>query len=419
MKYTKKTLKNGLRILTIPVKGNPTVTVMAFVEAGSNYETPRLNGISHFLEHMFFKGTEKRETKQISEELDGVGAVSNAFTGDEYTAYWAKAHHKHLPKLIDVISDMYLNATLPKDELEKERGVIIEEINMYEDLPQRKVWDVLQEVMYGDQPAGRSIIGPKENIRNFKRSDFVNYRKKHYVAEKTIIVVAGKVNEKDVQKEIAQAFKTIPSAKRVESKKVKDSQKEPQVKVQKKKTDQTHFILGFRGLPAKHKQQATAEVLSAILGKGMSSRLFKKMRDELGLCYYVRAGHDSATDHGLFGISAGVANSRFDEALGAITELLKEIKEEKVSTKELKKAQEYLLGSTALSLESSDAWAQFYVFQEVLAKEIKTLPDLTKEIKQVTAEDVQALAQELFVSNNANLAVVGNVTATTKHLNRL
>lgn len=411
MQYTKKTLKNGMRIITVPVKGNPTVTVMAFVEAGSNYETQKLNGISHFLEHMFFKGTEKRETKQISEELDGVGAVSNAFTGDEYTAYWAKAHHKHLPKLLDVISDMYLNATLPKEELEKERGVIIEEINMYEDLPQRKVWDVLQELMYEGQPAGRSIIGPKENIRNFKRSDFVNYRKKHYVADKTIVVVAGKVNEKEVQKEVAKAFKTIPVAERVESKKVEDVQKGPQVKVYKKKTDQTHFLLGFRGLQADSKKQATAEVLSAVLGKGMSSRLFKKMRDELGICYYVRADHDPSTDHGVFLVSAGVANDRFDEAVVAITELLKEIKEEKISDKELKKAKEYLLGSTALSLESSDAWAQFYVFQEVLTGKMKTLPETSKEIRTVTAEDVQKLAQELFVSEGANLAVVGNVKA--------
>jgi len=419
MQYTKKTLKNGLRIITVPVKGNPTVTVMTFIETGSNYETQKLNGISHFLEHMFFKGTENRTLHEITEELDGVGAVSNAFTGDEYTAYWAKAHHKHRTKLIDVISDMYLNATLPKEEIEKERGVIIEEINMYEDLPQRKVWEVLQEVMYGDQPAGRPIIGPKENIRNFKRSDFANYRKKHYVAGNTTVVVSGKINEKEVQKEIEEAFKDILAGKKTKSQKVKDSQKEPQVRVSKKKTDQTHFVLGFRGLPADSKKQATAEVLSAVLGKGMSSRLFKKMRDELGVCYYVRAGHDSGTDHGAFAVSAGVANSRFDEAISTIIDLLKEIKDEKVSGKELKKAKEYLLGSTALSLESSDAWAQFYIFQEALSGKIQTLPEISKEIKAVTAEDVQKLAQEFFVSEKSNLAVVGNVKATTKHLKRL
>jgi len=224
MQYTKKTLKNGMRIITVPVKGNPTVTVMSFVETGSNYETAKLNGLSHFLEHMFFKGTEKRTCHQISEEFDGIGAINNAFTGDEYTAYWAKAHYKHLPKLIDLISDMYLNATLPKEEIEKERGVIIEEINMYEDLPQRRVYDVLLDLMYKNQPAGRSVLGSKENIRRFKRADFLNYRNKHYVAEKTTIIVAGKIDEQKVQKEIAKAFRKIPTKKSFSKQKTRDIQ---------------------------------------------------------------------------------------------------------------------------------------------------------------------------------------------------
>jgi len=420
MNFTKKTLKNGLRIITVPVKGNSTVTVMAFVETGSNYETKKINGLSHFLEHMFFKGTETRTSHEVSEELDGVGAVNNAFTGDEYTAYWAKAHSKHLPKILDVISDMYLNSTFPREELEKERGVIIEEINMYEDLPQRKVWDVLQEAMYGDgQPAGRTIIGPKENIKKFKRSDFVNYRKSHYVAGKTIVVVAGKINEKEVQKEVAKAFKNIATSKGGTKQKVKEIQSKPIAKVFKKKTDQTHFVLGFRGYDAKDERQAAVEVLAAVLGKGMSSRLFRKMREELGICYYVRASHDSATDHGLFSVSAGVANNRFDEAIKAIIGLLKEAKEDLVSEKELKKAKEYLLGSTALSLEASDAWAQFYAFQEVLAGKMKTLPEITKEIKEVTADDIQKIAIDLFVPEKANLAVVGNVKVQTKYLYNL
>ncbi len=414
MNYTKKTLKNGLRIITVPVKGNPTVSVMAFVETGSNYETEKQNGLSHFLEHMFFKGTENRTLHDITEELDGVGAVSNAFTGDEYTAYWAKAHYKHRTKLIDVISDMYLNSTFPKEEIEKERGVIIEEINMYEDLPQRKVWEVLEEVMYEGQPASRPIIGPKENIKSFLRKDFVNYRKKHYVAEKTLIVVAGKIDEKEVQKEIEKAFKDIANTKGGTKQKTKDIQSAPCMKIVPKKTDQTHFVLGFRGFDAKSKKSAALEVLSAILGKGMSSRLFKKMRDELGICYYVKAGHGASTDHGAFTVSAGVANNRFEEALETIIGLLRDIKNEKVSIKELNKAKEYLLGSTALSLESSDAWAQFYVFQEVLEGKIQTLPDISKEIRKVTADEVMAVAQELFVSKGINLAVVGNIKKNKK-----
>lgn len=412
MNYTKKTLKNGLRIITVPVKGNPTVTVMTFVETGSNAETKKQNGISHFLEHMFFKGTTNRTLHDITEELDGVGAISNAFTGDEYTAYWAKAHHKHFPKLLDVISDMYLNATLPKEEIEKERGVITEEINMYEDLPQRKVWDVLQSLMYGDQPAGRSIIGPKENIASFSRATFANYRKKHYVAEKTIVVVAGKINEKEVQQEIQKAFTHISTQKAPKKNAVTEKQKGVQQKIHKKKTDQTHFMLGFRAYPADSKKQAATNVLAAILGKGMSSRLFKKMRDELGICYYVGADNDPSSDHGIFLVRAGVGNDRFEEAIAGVVGILKEIKNERVTDKELKKAKEYLLGSTAMSLESSDAWGQFYVFQEALTGKMKTLPDIAKEIKAVTVDDVQKIAQDLFVPEKANLAVVGNVKQT-------
>tara|TARA_B100001741_G_C16515640_1_gene582081 strand:- start:194 stop:1462 length:1269 start_codon:yes stop_codon:yes gene_type:complete len=414
MQYTKKTLKNGLRIITVPVKGNPTVSVMAFVETGSNYETEKTNGLSHFLEHMFFKGTETRTLHDISESFDGIGAVNNAFTSEECTAYWAKAHYKHRNKLIESIADMYLNSTFPKEEIEKERGVIIEEINMYEDLPQRKVYDVLQHVMYGEQPAGRPIIGPKTNIKNFSRKDFLSYRKKHYVAEKTIIVVAGKIDEKEVQKEVTQAFKDIPTHKGGTKKHIQEKQTTPAVEIHKKKTDQTHFVLGFRAPDAKSKKGAATEMLSAILGKGMSSRLFKKMRDELGICYYVRAGFDASTDHGVFMISAGVNNARFEEALTAIAGLITEIKEEKVTEKELTKAKEYLLGSTALSLESSDAWAQFYAFQEILEGKIKTLPDIIKEIKKVTADDIQKMAKEIFTPENTNLAVVGNVTKTKK-----
>ena len=412
MQYTKKTLPNGLRIITVPVKGNPTVTVMAFVETGSNYEPKNLNGISHFLEHMFFKGTKNRTLHDITEELDGVGAVSNAFTGDEYTAYYAKAHHKHLPKLLDVVSDIYQNSTLPEAEIEKERGVVVEEINMYEDLPQRKVWEVLGEVMYDGQSAGYSILGPKENIKRFKRSDFVNYHKKHYVAEKTIVVVAGKIDEKEVQKEVKRAFKNIPRGKGGSRQKTKDVQKGIAVKIHPKKTDQVHFVLGFRGYAAPSPKNPKTEVLSAILGQGMSSRLFKKMRDELGICYYVRAGHSAATDHGVFAISAGVAGSRFEEAIRTILEILSRIKEEKISPKELKKAKEYLLGSAALSLESSDSWAQFYAFQEVLEKKMNTFSDLSKKIKAVTAEEVADIARELFVPAKLNLAVIGNVKKT-------
>lgn len=410
MQYTKKTLKNGLRIITVPVKGNQTATVVAYAEVGSNYETQKTNGISHFLEHMLFKGTENRTLHEITEELDGIGAINNAFTGDEYTGYWAKAHHKHLDKLIDVISDVYINSTIPKEEIEKERGVIIEEINMYEDLPRRRVQEHLEELMYKGQPAGRSIAGPKNNIRAFKRNDFLNHKKKHYTTGNTIVVVAGKIDEKKVQKLVTEKFKKLPKGKQIRKVKIVDRQKEPLVKIAKKDTDQTHFVIGFRGYSAKDKKSIATELLSVILGKGMSSRLFKKMRDELGICYYVSADNDASTGHGSFRISAGVSAKRFEEAVSTIIDILKDIKEKKVSEKELKKAKEYLIGSLALSVESSDSWAQFYASQEIIEGRMKDFKEISKEIRSVTADDVQKVAKDIFVKDKANLAAIGRVS---------
>src|SRR5574343_287559 len=207
MKFTKTILKNGLKVITVPMKDNPTLTVLVMVEAGSKYETKEINGLSHFLEHMCFKGTIKRpKAIDISRELDAIGSQYNAFTAQEYTGYYAKSDAKHFKKIFDVVSDIYLNSTFPEGEMEKEKGVIIEEINMYEDLPPRHVQDMMMELLYGDQPAGWNIAGEKKNIINMKRDDFVKYHKEHYVPSATTIVVAGKITEKQVSTEVHKIF---------------------------------------------------------------------------------------------------------------------------------------------------------------------------------------------------------------------
>ncbi|MFA6797568.1 MAG: pitrilysin family protein, partial [Candidatus Paceibacterota bacterium] len=247
MKYTKKVLKNGLRIITIPMKDNPTATVLVLVEAGSKYEKKENNGISHFLEHMCFKGTTNRPTSMdISKELDGIGSHYNAFTSQEHTGYYAKADYKNIDKILDVVSDMYLNPVFPEQEIEKEKGVIIEEINMYLDLPKAVVQDEFFKLLYGDQPAGWNIAGPKENVKNMKRSDFIDYRSKHYVASSTTVVVAGKIKEADVFKKVTKLFKNIGKWKKEGKEKVIESQKAPQATVYYKDTDQTHLIIGTR-----------------------------------------------------------------------------------------------------------------------------------------------------------------------------
>jgi predicted Zn-dependent peptidase len=408
MKFYKKVLKNGLRVVTIPMKDNPTATVLVLVEAGSKYETKKVNGISHFLEHMCFKGTTKRpKAIDISKELDNLGSQYNAFTAQEYTGYYAKADAKHFSKIFDVVSDIYLNSTFPETEMEKEKGVIIEEINMYEDLPNRHVQDLMMELLYGDQPAGWNIAGEKKNILKMKRDDFVTYKKAHYLPEATVLVVAGSVTEKQVMKEVNKIFGKVSRGKKAGKLKVKEAQARPEALVKFKETDQTHFVLGVRSFGLFSKKNAILSVLGCVLGGGMSSRLFQKLREEMGVGYYVRAYNDAYTDHGFFQVSAGVDNKRIEEVIRAVLSECGKLKKEKVSEEELNKVKEYLIGNMKLSLESSDDIANFYGGQELLKRELKNAEEKAKEIRKVTANQIQALANEIFKNNKLNLALIG------------
>jgi predicted Zn-dependent peptidase len=415
MNFKKTTLKNGLRIIIVPAKSNPAVTVLVMVETGSNYETKEQNGLSHFLEHMCFKGTTKRpKSIDISRELDALGAQSNAFTSNEFTGYYAKGEKNHVSKLIDVVSDMYLNPTLPAVELEKERGVIIQEISMYEDLPQRRVQEFFAELLYGDTPAGRSIAGPVANIKKFQRKDFVDYRTKHYVAEKTIVIVAGDIAEKKVIQQITSAFKNISTAKKLLPPPVKEKQTTPAILVHKKKTDQTHIVLGVRAFDVFDKRMSALQVLAGVLSGGMSGRLFQKLREEMGACYYARANAEISNDHGSFIISTGVEEKRVEEVIKVLLEECKRLCNELVSKEELQKTKDYMSGHLYLGLETSDALAEFYVVQEALKGEMKTPAQAEKEIRAVTAKDVQNVARDIFKNKNLNLAIVGNIADSKK-----
>ena len=420
MKFTKKVLKNGLRVITIPMKDNPTATVLVLVEAGSKYEEKRVNGISHFLEHMCFKGTIKRpKAIDISKELDALGSQYNAFTAQEYTGYYAKSDARHFRKIFDVVSDIYLNSTFPETEMEKEKGVIIEEINMYEDMPPRHVQDLMMELLYGDQPAGWNIAGSKENILKMKREDFITYRKNHYLPEATVLVVAGAITEGEVLKEVNKIFGGVSSGKKASKLKVKETQTKPEALISFKKTDQTHFVLGMRTYDLFNKKDAALSVLGGVLGGGMSSRLFQKLREEMGVGYYVRAYNDVFTDHGFLQISAGVDNKRIEEVITAVLEECKKLKDEKVSTEELEKVKESLIGNMKLSLESSDDIANFYGGQELLKRELKNAEEKAKEVRKVTAEEIQALARDIFKDKKLNLALIGPFKEKNKFLKLL
>ncbi len=415
MRFKKKIFSNGMRLIMVPMPHSLTTTVLVLTETGSKYETKNINGVSHFLEHLCFKGTEKRASaKAVSQELDGLGASYNAFTGHEYTGYYAKAEARHFKNVLDVLSDIYLNATLPAEEIEKERGVIVGEIQMYEDNPQRDIWDLFTELLYGDQPAGWPIAGTREIIKRVSREEIVEYRRAHYVASSTIVVVAGKYDEAEVVRQTEAMFKHIARRSKTSKKKTEDSQRKPAVLIKHKKTSQTHIIFGFRGYGVTHKDITAAQVLAAVLGGGMSSRLFHRIRDELGAGYYVGAEHEPLTDHGLFSIFTGVHNARVAEILDAIADEVLRIMKYEVGDAELKKVKNYLVGNLFSGLETSNAQAQFYGMDEVLKKRPKTPQEYADEIRSVSKQDILRVARDLFKKKNLNIALVGPFKASDK-----
>ncbi len=408
MKFTKTTLANGLRLVTIPIPENPSVTVLVMVAAGSKYETKDISGISHFLEHMVFKGTPRRPSaSDISRELDAIGAQYNAFTSQEFTGYYAKADAKHLDRVLDVVADMCQNPLFDESEIAKEKGVIIEELRMYRDLPQHRVHNVLTNLLYGDQPAGWEVIGTEETIKSFTRQSFLEYRAHHYVASATTVVVSGNLEEVSVRKAVEQAFDKISTEGKGSKLPVLEKQTAPALRIEAKDTDQTHLVLAVRTFPILDSRAPIMQVLTAVLGGGMSSRLFSKMRDELGICYYIRASHDPSTDHGSFTIAAGVDNSRVVEGLRGIIGECRRLKDELVPAAELQKAKDYLAGTTMLELETSDAQAEFVGLQEILKSQVETPQEFIAKISAVTAEQIQTLAREIFVDKGLNLALVG------------
>lgn len=408
IKPKKIKLKNGLRVILVPQPGSLATTVMVSVQAGSKYETKDQNGISHFLEHMCFKGTAKRPKPiDISAELDGLGAQSNAFTSQESTAYFAKAKNGNFNEILDVVADMYLNPIFDPNEIEKEKGVIIQELNMYADTPARRVQELFMQLVYGDQPAGWDIVGRKEVIRKITRNDFIKYRSRHYVPQATIVTISGGFKEKGLMKNIEKYFLALKPGPKSNKLKVKEIQSKPKELVHFKKSDQTHLIMGFRAFGIHDKRRLALQVGSEVLGGGMSSRLFKKIRDELGAAYYVRAEADLYSDHGLFTMSAGVDHTKIGAVIKAGLNEFASLRDDLVSEKELKKAKEHLIGNLFLSLETSDELGAFFTFQELLGLKLTSAQEIARKVNAITSDDVRDVMRAVIKNNRLNLALIG------------
>jgi predicted Zn-dependent peptidase len=406
--YKKTTLKNGLRIITAPQKGTQAVTVLVLVGTGSKYETKKISGISHFLEHMFFKGTKKRPDKlKIAETLDKIGGIYNAFTGEDYTGYFAKVAAQNFDLALDWVSDIFLNSLLPEKELKREKGVIIEEINMLYDNPMSHVGLLWNKLLYGDQPAGWDIAGTKETVSGISQRDLLDYMKKQYVALNTIVCVAGKIQNFAALEKVKKYFSKIGTSHPQSKPRVIERQTQPELILHPKPTDQTHLCLGVRGYNIFHPQKYTQDVLGVILGGMMSSRLFMEVREKLGLAYYIKTEVDSNPDTGFLVTQAGVDNKNTEKAVAVILKEYKNISKKKVPSEELKKAKDYIKGKMALLLESSDALAFLYATQELLKKELLTLKEIYAKIDKVSASDIQMVARDIFQPKKLNLALVG------------
>lgn len=407
--YHKQILSNGLRLLTIPMDSVASATVMIIVGAGSRYERKNINGISHFLEHMAFKGTVSRPSALIiSSIIEGIGGEFNAFTSKDHTAYYIKAAKKHLPLLFDILSDMLLHSRFDRAEIEREKGVITEEINLYEDTPMRKIGMIYEELLYGDHPLGWDIAGEKEVIQKLKREDFLEYINGLYGPNNVVVAVAGGIGKNGNVVKLAQKWLGDWKKRDVwQFKKMSDKQTKPAVRVEYKKTEQAHLCLGVRAYPRDHKDHFVSEVLAVILGGGMSSRLFIEVRERRGLAYYVRSEIEEYHEVGNFVTQAGVDLKRIDDAIKVILSEYKHIARERVKPLELNKAKEFIKGRLILELEDSRNVAGLYGFQELLDKKVYSPSEMLLKIDKVTTSDIQRVAKDIFKTNKLNLAVIG------------
>jgi len=402
--------RDGSVIILAPKQDTLAATVQVMYKIGSRQETSALNGASHFVEHMMFKGTKKRPTTlDISKTLDAVGAEYNAFTSKDRTAYYVRADSTHMPLALDILSDMVRHSVFDPAEVQKERGVITEEINMYEDNPVMYLDDIFESLVYKGSSLARLIIGPRINIANkISRHDLWQHKKRFYYPGNMSIGVAGKFDEATMVKLLDRYFPVEKTKKqKIRINHINLKQKQPQVHIMSKETEQVQLMLGFPALPSRHKDLPALGVMANILGGTMSSRLFINLREKRGLCYSIRAGADSHEDVGSFAVRAGLDKARVLPALKLITKELRRLVAQRVSPEELRRAKDNIRGTVILQLEDVSSYLYFLQSQELMHDTIESVESKLEKIMKVTAEDIQRVAGNIIRWNKSNLAIIG------------
>lgn len=401
------TFSNGLRLVMNPMPGLKSVTVLVLVKAGTRYELRDTNGISHFLEHMVFKGTKKYPTAiDIALKIDNVGGSYNAFTDKEYTGFYVKTASMHLDVALDVVSQLVYEPLIPEKDLNTERGVILEEIKMYEDEPQAKVGREFERLIFEGSTLGWNTLGLEENIRNLKRDTFVDYMNYMYVPNRMVLAIAGDVTEKDFPK-IDKYFNVDRGSSKFEEQRFTFNQKKPNSKLIFKDTEQAHIIYGYRTFGRGNKDRYVLSLMSTLLGHGMSSRLFTEIREKRGLAYYVGSSMNIYTESGYLCMRAGCKPDKSAEVIKLAEIEFEKLKNVKVGAKELRKVKEFIKGHLMLSFENSYEVADFYGEDLLLMNDVRSVDELIKGIDAVSADDIKRLANDLFVESGRNLMAIG------------
>lgn len=380
---------------------------MAMVKSGSRNENPTEQGLAHFTEHMAFKGARHfKNTHDLSSAVDSVGADFNAYTAEEITGYYIKVAKEHIGLGLDVLTDLAIYPKFPSKEIEKEKGVIVEEINMYEDMPRSKAQLELGPILYPHHPLGWSIAGTKKTVNSLARQNFLNYHQQMYAGKNMTVILSGSFADADVSR-VEREFKVIKAGQRSQVSPPITAQKMPQVKLITRSSEQTHVAMGIKALNLSDPRHFAYKVLSTILGGNMSSRLFINLRDRQGLCYYIHSSTQSYTDCGHLEIDAGFDNKRVEQAISSIGRELVAMRDLAISDRELTKGKDYLIGRIKLSLEDSEEVAEYFISQQVLEEKILTPEQAIEEIKSVTIKQVKEIAGEIFQPQNFNLSLVG------------
>ena len=407
--HQKTTLDNGLRILTSTMPHTRSVSICFFVGVGSRYESEVQAGISHFVEHLLFKGTSKRATaKEISETIEGVGGGLNGGTDRETTLYWARVAQPHFNLALDVLLDILLNSKFESEEMEKERQVIIEEINMTKDVPSQQVHLMIDELLWPGHPLGRDIAGTRESVTGTTRDMLLDHVESHYLPVNTVVAIAGDIQHEEAVTAVSQATGSWTKQRSQPGYLSFEEQPNLRIKVERRDTEQAHLCLALPGLPIIHPKRFTLDLLNVVLGEGMSSRLFTEIRDKLGLAYSIHSFSDHLLDSGAVIVSAGMEPGNLTRTVRAILDELSKLKEP-IHESELTKAKELTKGRLLLRMEDTRSVAGWLGAQEILIGEILTVDQVVSIIDTITADHLQEIAWEIIVNDRLRMAVVGPV----------